>query len=41
MDRCPECHKDDLVQQLNRKYFNCTNCGAWFVLKRRKDLEYP
>ena len=40
MARCPNCHKSDLVQQINRKFFNCLNCGYWGELKRRKDLEW-
>ena len=32
MNRCPECHKDDLQQQLSQNFFNCLNCGKWFKL---------
>ena len=40
MVRCPNCHSDNLQQQLNHFFFNCLKCGAWFQLERRTTLEY-
>jgi len=32
--RCPKCGSTALHQQLDKKMFNCVQCGAWFKLTK-------